>query len=474
MFGGGSRHTQSLLADALFIKPKTSLIQTEYCASDEVSPCGGVFKAGDSNSKRDSRCDRNAIFASTCRHAVLENVIDVDGGEKLLYGMTILDQLHEKYPRSTICLYYDIICKLVVHLKKHRPNGIMPQIPNLPVLHAYTHGKNCQLLYSPKAAMGSGNCDGEVIERVWAELEVNVVGTQRATLEARQDTITLLAEYHSLSKRLKFLRNLGTSIKISVDHIVAYLKEERLHLQSYKDTIILNMKHRGEKLANTSETAVTSVELCTGTERSQLWNKMVACTIKYKEQDAMAKTSKGAKNRTRYTTQRDHTYQYLKQLISEFNSLPSEQQQASNELNDQPGRIVDDEVVAASFQGMLKDVVLDTLSGNSNAGNEYFWRQVEDLYHSLLDLGNARNFFKTILSELENIEAELKADISCTIIWPFYEAAIARNKSKLHNDVERCTEIQRMSKELTNSNDLVPYLVEVDIGFRQKLHETNL
>jgi hypothetical protein len=170
-----------------------------------------------------------------------------------LYGVSVVDALFTKYSEATIAVYYDVVCKLVTHMKRHRRAPHIPPLRNIPVLHAFAHGKVCQLMYSPKMTMGTGTFDGEVIERVWSELEINVVGTQRTSLENRLDTITLMADYHAITKNRQFQRNMRKQIQLLISRLVAYKLEmagENVDKLSYKSTLVTNMKNRCDKLAH--------------------------------------------------------------------------------------------------------------------------------------------------------------------------------------------------------------------------------
>jgi hypothetical protein len=113
-------------------------------------------------------------------------------------------------------LFYDISCKLKRHLEIHRPNRRNPDLYFIPVLHSYSHGEPCRLAHSPRVSLGVGSMDGEVIERVWSELEVNVAATQRQTMENRLDSISLLAEYQAVQNSTNFIYRLARAFEKTV------------------------------------------------------------------------------------------------------------------------------------------------------------------------------------------------------------------------------------------------------------------
>ena len=479
-FGGGKSMGDSILSSSLFVEPKSSLI--EHSTSNvEVKTCGGSFRAGKS-STRDPRCDKNAISASACRHAVLEHVVDVDEGEELLYAVTVFDEIVAKYGNSTFCLYYDIICKLNVHLLRHRPQGPSPNIQNLPLLHAFVHGKMCQLMYSPKMTMGTGHFDGEVIERVWSELETNVVGTQRTTLENRLDAITLMADYHAMVKNRSFLSNLEKNMTSLILRIVKFklsIEDESLSTMTYQDTVSINMRNRYNSATNINkESTKPLLEDTSNGERTKIWAEMVDATIQFKELDIMAKTSKGAKNRARISGEKDACYNILKQLISEFNSLPRihsgktvAEEDGMLGMGVPPGVVVNEDVVEATFHGMLKEIVLETLSGNTNGIHEYFWRLLEDLYHHTVDLARTKVHFERQLLVLDHIMQILRDDSSNSEMLQYWEAAVADNRKKVVSNISDCIILQTKMGTIAAENGVTNLLLEVDLGFHQHIHK---
>jgi hypothetical protein len=100
-------------------------------------------------------------------------VVDIFGGEKLLYIDMLLETfLKDKVPVKTY-LYYDIACKFAKHLKNN------PNIEDdwkdkfilaVPKFHVWAHALQCILRFNPSSIEGTGLIDGEVMERIWTHV----------------------------------------------------------------------------------------------------------------------------------------------------------------------------------------------------------------------------------------------------------------------------------------------------------------
>ncbi|KDO33211.1 hypothetical protein SPRG_19390 [Saprolegnia parasitica CBS 223.65] len=128
-------------------------------------------------------------------------VLDIDKGEKLCYATTVVDDLAKRYKGSKLCISYDIACKLVAHVAKHRkkaPDTVQPDIAVLPALHAYAH-------------------NGEAIERIWSDGQANVSDTSRMRPENRRDTLALLFEYQAQRRACSFFADVTESVKKAIE-----------------------------------------------------------------------------------------------------------------------------------------------------------------------------------------------------------------------------------------------------------------
>ncbi|KAI8823806.1 hypothetical protein BJ741DRAFT_75715 [Chytriomyces cf. hyalinus JEL632] len=188
--------------------------------------CNSTFIAGENRTTRDKRCDINGVFGSCCRHGVLNLLIDIPKGEKLSLYFSALKHVQEKYPGSPMISFYDIMCKADTHYNVHQlrlnaENVSLPYIGLMPILHAYAHGKACQLRYSGKLIMGAGTFDGEVIEQYWAYISNHIGRTQRQTIENRADAIFLMVEQAAADKSKLFCKSIEKWCRSALDEIAA-------------------------------------------------------------------------------------------------------------------------------------------------------------------------------------------------------------------------------------------------------------
>ncbi|KAJ3244707.1 hypothetical protein HDU78_010615 [Chytriomyces hyalinus] len=217
-FGGG--------AQELFIKSMPSMIDEKAIKTKLNDACDSTFLAGENKTTQDARCDINGVFGSCCRHCVLNLLIDIPKGEKLSLYFSALKHVQEKYPSSPIISFYDIMCKADTHYNTHQlrfntANISPPYIGLMPVLHAYAHGKACQLQYSGKLIMGGGTFDGEVIERYWAYISNHIGCTQWQTIENRADAIFLMVKHAAVDKNKLFCKSVEKWCKSALDKIIA-------------------------------------------------------------------------------------------------------------------------------------------------------------------------------------------------------------------------------------------------------------
>jgi hypothetical protein len=78
------------------------------------------FLAGDMlrSSQRYKALDETAVFGTACRHEFPHRFINLKHGERLCYGVWLLNEIVERQPEGIkIYLMYDIACNLVCHLK---------------------------------------------------------------------------------------------------------------------------------------------------------------------------------------------------------------------------------------------------------------------------------------------------------------------------------------------------------------------
>ena len=120
----------------------------------------------------------------------------------------------------------------------------------------------------------------------------------------------MIAEYHALTKNSHFLHKIERTITAIVCRIEDYrfeMLEEGFRFQTYVDTVSTNVTIRRENISHINGPFSTSSINTTTPERQRIWATMVSATMTYREKEKLAKSSKGAKNRSRYTRERDES-----------------------------------------------------------------------------------------------------------------------------------------------------------------------
>ncbi|KAL9539761.1 hypothetical protein MBANPS3_010080 [Mucor bainieri] len=142
----------------------------EMCGLEELDNNGPSFKATAANRKVSTRFDEEGVFSMNCaRHGVPIRLYDIYNGEGRKYALAavshIMSILNDK---QQLLIMYDIVC-----LCKNKFEACIPNLKDkdpiylVTVFHAYAHSMNCQVVFHPKVVNGSGNTDGEGVERFW-------------------------------------------------------------------------------------------------------------------------------------------------------------------------------------------------------------------------------------------------------------------------------------------------------------------
>ncbi|KAI8827315.1 hypothetical protein BJ741DRAFT_654381 [Chytriomyces cf. hyalinus JEL632] len=378
-FGGGGSHVSPgfyhyffnfLLAKALFITSMDSMVDEKAIKTKPKEVCDSTFLAGETKTTRDARCDVNGVFGSCCRHCVLSVLIDIPKGEKLSLYFSALKHVQQKHPPSPIISFYDIMCKADTHYKTHQPrfsaaNISPPYIGLMPILHAYAHGKACQLQYSGKLIMGAGTFDGEVIERYWAYIANHIGRTQRQTIENRADAIFLMVEHAAVDKNKLFCKSIEKWCKSALDKITAI----KLDVLEASDGSFAIKPYRQIVQANRA-----------------------------------SKTRVGRKSSSNAKASAD-THQkimgQLTNLITQFNNLPKKDD-VDREIQALVGAESEVEHPGLHLSAVRADLTVQIVGGNPNAVQEQYWRRVEDIYHHCLDLQRGVEFFKSKMREYDD------------------------------------------------------------------------
>ncbi|KAJ3377016.1 hypothetical protein HDU80_003526, partial [Chytriomyces hyalinus] len=276
-FGGGGTHAQPVLANALFIPSMESMVNEKTTKTMPKSDCDLTFTA------------------------------DIPKGEKLSLYFSVLKHLQEKYPCSQILNFYDIMCKADTHYDIHQQRLNMVNISPtyiglMPALHAYAHGKDCQVKFSGKLVMGAGTFDGEVIERFWVYISNHIGHTQRQTLENRADAIFLMVEHATVDKNKLFCKSIEQWCKAAMDDIAAIKLEAAeaavgsFYLKPYCDVVQENRKYLNQR--NTSNNSNIFKALVKNKspdvlrEAEMLWSAICNLSIKFQREKIRSKARK--------------------------------------------------------------------------------------------------------------------------------------------------------------------------------------
>lgn len=84
------------------------------------SECESSFRAADEKKalqKNQSKLDISGIVGTTCGHGIPLKFIDIrSGGERLVYGLFLLNSIIDKFGKNLIVMY-DIACVMHKHIK---------------------------------------------------------------------------------------------------------------------------------------------------------------------------------------------------------------------------------------------------------------------------------------------------------------------------------------------------------------------
>ncbi|ORY27725.1 hypothetical protein BCR33DRAFT_793714 [Rhizoclosmatium globosum] len=179
----------------------------------------------------------------------MEILIDVPNGEKLGFAVTVLCHLIKTYPGAKIIFFYNIVCKLLSHLNAHGVE-IRPYLALVPILHIPVHGSCFQVAVGPKLSLGSGTIDGEVIERLWSDLEYHAGYLKRMTWENQKQDFPL-----SMEKAIHIVLPQIDGIRSTL------LSMESEPLKSYAETVAHNYQIQWSAFSSNIDDFFDSSEL---------------------------------------------------------------------------------------------------------------------------------------------------------------------------------------------------------------------
>ncbi|KAJ3233624.1 hypothetical protein HDU78_006341 [Chytriomyces hyalinus] len=350
----------------------------------------------------------------------------------------------------------------------------------MPILHAYAHGKACQLQYSGKLIMGAGTFDGEVIERFWAYISNHIGRTQRQTIKNRADSIFLMVEHAAVDKNKLFCASIKTWCKSALDEITAIKLEAaeasdgHFDVKPYHEVVQANRKYLNQKHTSSStnlfKTLVENKSPDVLREAENLW--LLICNLSIKFEHERLKSQVGRTSSAKAKASADAAQKLMDQLtnlITEFNNLPRKDDVDHNiqALAGVQGEVVDRTLHLNAVQA---DLVVQIVAGNENAIHEQHWRWVEDLYHHCLDLQRGVEFYKLKVREYDEISGIVES-----VLDGQQRAAALFFLNVAKQEAQRCSdECFNVVKMIINDVEvagLSGHVAEVESGFMSGIHQ---
>ncbi|KAJ7446857.1 hypothetical protein B0H11DRAFT_1745318 [Mycena galericulata] len=168
----------------------------------EMSTCSGLAALDYANTKFSRGYSTTGVGMGVCaRHEFVQpnGVGDLQKGERFANMDYIFGSiLRHKDPRLRKIISYDIVCQWWLHLlerlKKLPPLVRIAIILEMfrfviPKMHIHAHTLKCQILFSLNLVPGSGQTDGEGIERPWASIGAIATSTRVSGPGARHDAL---------------------------------------------------------------------------------------------------------------------------------------------------------------------------------------------------------------------------------------------------------------------------------------------
>ncbi|KAJ7081909.1 hypothetical protein C8R43DRAFT_1092812 [Mycena crocata] len=168
----------------------------------EMSTCSGLAALDYANTKFSRGYSTTGVGMGVCaRHEFVQKngVGDLQKGERFANMDYIFASiLRHKDPRLRKIISYDIVCQwwkgLMERLKKLPPLVRIAIILQkfrfvIPKMHIHSHTLKCQVLFSLNLVPGSGQTDGEGIERPWASIGAIATSTRVSGPGARHDSL---------------------------------------------------------------------------------------------------------------------------------------------------------------------------------------------------------------------------------------------------------------------------------------------
>ncbi|KAJ7462644.1 hypothetical protein B0H11DRAFT_1734840 [Mycena galericulata] len=168
----------------------------------EMSTCSGLAALDYANTKFSRGYSTTGVGMGVCaRHEFVQanGVGDLQKGERFANMDYIFGSiLRHKDPKLRKIISYDIVCQWWLHLMERLQK--LPKLVRLtiilqlfrfviPKMHIHAHTLACQILFSLNLVPGSGQTDGEGIERPWASIGAIATSTRVSGPGARHDAL---------------------------------------------------------------------------------------------------------------------------------------------------------------------------------------------------------------------------------------------------------------------------------------------
>ncbi|KAJ7678301.1 hypothetical protein DFH06DRAFT_975338, partial [Mycena polygramma] len=196
----------------------------------EMSTCSGLAALDYANTKFSRGYSTTGVGMCVCaRHEFIQpnGVGDLQKGERFVNMDYILGSVWRHHDPLLIKLIsYDIVCQWWKHLMER-----MMLLPDLvrcvliltmivfvvPKLHIHAQTLACQIMYSLNLVPGSGQTDGEGIERPWANIGGIATSTVKMGPGARHDTVDDHWGHWNWEKLIGLARTLRRRLDIALE-----------------------------------------------------------------------------------------------------------------------------------------------------------------------------------------------------------------------------------------------------------------
>ncbi len=220
-----------------------------------MSTCGSQLKAVDhANARYSKGYAATGVGAVVCaRHTFLRKngVCDLQKGERYVNMDYILASTLVDVTLCHLLIVYDIACQYSKHLRARLSdlrseldvdlNGVGITVA-IPKGHIKAHGKACQSPFSLNYLPGSGQTDGEGVERDWAHMNALTASTREMGPGNRHETL----DDHWASWNWQKIRKLGTYFNIIYTYQCTDIKLGVFLLRKLKDAIVNHAQQQSQ------------------------------------------------------------------------------------------------------------------------------------------------------------------------------------------------------------------------------------